>query len=502
MYFYGYHQTCDEYALISLPNTLSRIMKKLLSLLAPILLTLSAFAQGSNNCNNNSLSLLNIGGPEITPLCENMPSETLMINEAPDLSHIGFFITDLSQPANNGAGKAVVARDDDGTFVPADLELEYNNFFAISPFGYNLADFQGLVDVIFSNYANGYPCCEYIDGVTKDFCQILHSAGIFSANDVDSFDDVWAIVNTIDSSTGDNISIETFVSKFQKIQTALDQIPINCQYISDYCYAIGDNEKTYEVKEIPTVEIDATTPNRITINAEISSGILLYSLDEINWQSENTFYGTPSMGMAYVKEDISGCIQEKSFFNTNLSAELTNFEGKIENNITILEWTTATETSNDYFGIERASNATDFIEIARVDGAGFSSNERNYTFKDITPLTGTSYYRLMMYDFDGYSKESEVENIKREEFQGFTILSIGPNPSAKMINISIVNKEPGEIKYLIYDVAGRKAREDTQELVEGINNFTIDATMMGTGMYLFTASKGGGTVSTYKFVMH
>lgn len=501
MYFYGYlYQTHDEYALISLPNTLSRIMKKLLSLLAPILLILPAFAQNSNSC-NGSINIDNVLNVAI-PLCENTENGGFTIDLSSDMENIGYFITGIGQPADVGTGNAIIAVDHDGFFAPKDFELEYNKLFALSPFGYNLADFQGLVDVIFSNYANGYPCCEFIDGVTKDFCQILHSAGIFSASDVDSFEDVWAIVNTMDNSTGENISVESFVSKFQKIQTVIEQLPPNCQYVSDYCYATTDQEQVYEVKQVPIVEIDAFTPNRITINADINSGILKYSLDNINWQSDNTFYGTPSNGTAYVLEEISGCRQEKEFFNTNLSAELTNFEVKIENNITTLEWTTATETSNDYFGIERSSNATDFTQIDEVDGAGFSSNERNYTFRDLTPLTGTSYYRLVMYDFDGYSKESDVEDVKRDRFDGFTILSIGPNPSANMISISIANKEPEEIQYIIYDVAGRKAREGTQQLLEGINSFTIDATMMGTGMYLFTASKGDGIISTYKFVVH
>lgn len=503
MYFYGYsinrYQTHDEYALISLPDTLSRIMKKILSLLAPILLTLSAFAQ--NNCANGSTSL-NAISPNIVPLCRNMPSEALTISQSPNLSNTGFFIAQLGEPADDGGSAVVVARDDDGTFIPAELELEYDNSFSISPFGYNLADFQGFVDVIFNNYANGYPCCDYIDGVAKDFCQSLHSAGIFSANDVDSFEDVWAIVNATSGSTGNTVSVEGFVNKVKNIQEVLNLLPTNCQYESGYCYAIGDNEKTYEIKEVPTIDVDESIPNRIIINASIGSGgYFEYSIDNENWQIDNTFYGTPSIGTAYVREEISGCEEKREFFNTNLSAELISFKGKVEDTHTVLQWTTATETSNDYFSVQRSTNASDFTEIDRVDGAGFSSSELNYTFRDLTPLTGTSYYRLMMYDFDGYSKASEVKNVQREKIPGFTIISIGPNPSANMISVSITNEEPIEIQYTIYDIAGRKARNGTQKLQEGINNFTIDATMMGTGMYVFIASIGEGT-SAYKFVMH
>jgi hypothetical protein len=66
----------------------------------------------------------------------------------------------------------------------------------------------------------------------------------------------------------------------------------------------------------------------------------------------------------------------------------------LNNNKVDITWSTATETNNKYFTIERSANGTDFVAIGTVNGAGTSSSVNNYSFVDINPLTGVSYYRL------------------------------------------------------------------------------------------------------------
>jgi len=203
-----------------------------------------------------------------------------------------------------------------------------------------------------------------------------------------------------------------------------------------------------------------------------------------------------------VREVLSQCVEEKNYVINNLPISLSEFKGTNETTTNLLYWVTETEINSAGFGIERSSDGENFTKIDWVDGAGNSQVTVEYVYRDMSPLTGTSYYRLAMEDIGGRVEYSPITPVQRKDGTGFGIISVGPNPSANIINISILNEEIGPVQYLIYDVMGRKVREGTQELAIGINNFPIDAAMMGTGMYVFTAFKGDYVVSAYKFVMH
>ncbi|MEO8761427.1 MAG: hypothetical protein ABI388_08610 [Bacteroidia bacterium] len=66
-----------------------------------------------------------------------------------------------------------------------------------------------------------------------------------------------------------------------------------------------------------------------------------------------------------------------------------------------LDWSTSSETNNNYFTIERSADGKNFEEFARVKGAGTSTEKRNYATIDYAPLPGASYYRLSQTDFNG-----------------------------------------------------------------------------------------------------
>ncbi|MBI5217670.1 MAG: hypothetical protein HY958_01900, partial [Bacteroidia bacterium] len=57
-------------------------------------------------------------------------------------------------------------------------------------------------------------------------------------------------------------------------------------------------------------------------------------------------------------------------------------EPKTKNPAILLEWSTATETNNAYFTIERSSDAQNWELIATVNGAGNSNTVLNYSYTD------------------------------------------------------------------------------------------------------------------------
>lgn len=116
-----------------------------------------------------------------------------------------------------------------------------------------------------------------------------------------------------------------------------------------------------------------------------------------------------------------------------LPVELISFTGEIRGKTHLLEWITASEMQNDYFDIERSSDAGFFESIGRVSGAGNSQVVNHYTFTDEQPLNGLNYYRLKQTDYNGKTTFSKVVAL-RHQVSGQ--VSIYPNPAGDVLNIS------------------------------------------------------------------
>lgn len=113
-----------------------------------------------------------------------------------------------------------------------------------------------------------------------------------------------------------------------------------------------------------------------------------------------------------------------------LPIELIGFEGnRLDNNYVEIIWSTATETNNDYFTIERSTDGVQWEVVGGFNGAGTSKTMIDYAFQDNNNLEVPSFYRLKQTDFDGqfeYSEAIEVEAAFNEVAGGVQVF---PNPS-------------------------------------------------------------------------
>ncbi len=129
--------------------------------------------------------------------------------------------------------------------------------------------------------------------------------------------------------------------------------------------------------------------------------------------SSNTFidfrfyaYGTTNANTTWRIDSVKVYGHLDGIFN--LPIELTKFYGRIVPEGIALDWTTASESENDYFTVMRSENAIDWTPIADIDGAGESQSEIRYGFVDVHPLVGTNYYKLRQTDHDGDFEDSHT----------------------------------------------------------------------------------------------
>ncbi len=108
-----------------------------------------------------------------------------------------------------------------------------------------------------------------------------------------------------------------------------------------------------------------------------------------------------------------------------LPITLLNFDGIIENNQTILKWSTANEMNNKGFEVQKSLNGQNFTKIGFVTSHGNSSQVTNYNFFDAKLLSGSNYYRLKQIDNDGKFSYSSIINLDFTKFD-WSVLS---NPS-------------------------------------------------------------------------
>ena len=117
-----------------------------------------------------------------------------------------------------------------------------------------------------------------------------------------------------------------------------------------------------------------------------------------------------------------------------------------------LSWTTASETNNHLFHIQRSSDGKDWKTISTVTGAGTSTSTINYHEIDENPLQGIAYYRLQQIDFDGKFSFSRIiavgssveENTKYKVYSYF---------GSTYIDVTLSGVQPHNI--IITDLQGR-----------------------------------------------
>lgn len=166
-----------------------------------------------------------------------------------------------------------------------------------------------------------------------------------------------------------------------------------------------------------------------------------------------------------------------------LPIELLSFSCENTESAVNIKWSTASETNNEYFTVERSGNGIFFDEVGKVQGAGNSSSTLHYEITDHNPLDGFNYYRLKQTDFDGKSEYSETVFIMFSRESDMVISNVYPNPADKRLNIDVNVASDIPVIMKIVDVAGRQVISRETALSSGINNLNIDISGLASGLY-------------------
>ena len=174
-------------------------------------------------------------------------------------------------------------------------------------------------------------------------------------------------------------------------------------------------------------------------------------------------------------------------FNSPFPIELVDFTAERRKNTVECNWITASEINNNYFIVERSRDTKNVEDVGRIDGAGNSTSNKYYAFKDESPMDGLSYYRLKQIDYDGrmsFSHWVPVSFLKK-----MNQLLLYPNPAKTGLSCDFLTAENGEATIGIYDLAGKIIFSEKKIIVAGQNKIELNISSLADGFYFVGMSE-------------
>ncbi|NRB49139.1 MAG: T9SS type A sorting domain-containing protein [Saprospiraceae bacterium] len=258
------------------------------------------------------------------------------------------------------------------------------------------------------------------------------------------------------------------------VDAAIDQLEIQ-----------GDNK---------TINVDAAgSVGGFLYVYAFSDGSLAPPQRDPNTVMAHTFATPGSYGVSLYALDECGNIRDVDLRTVSslLPVEWDSFAAKPKAKDVHLNWTTQTESNNDYFQVEWSDNGKHFKPLGTIKGQGNSQVVRGYSFVHKEAGFGLHYYRIKQVDFDGSWSYSPIQtaNIEAKE-----LLTFFPNPVDDQLQIILSGDRDLQIK--VIDMQGRPL------LKQWITNGPVSLSMenLAPGIYFVQYVDAAGALRNWKMV--
>ena len=161
-----------------------------------------------------------------------------------------------------------------------------------------------------------------------------------------------------------------------------------------------------------------------------------------------------------------------------------------------LSWSTSTEVNNNYYAVEKSTDARTWKQVAVVMGAGTSSLINKYAYSDKNSTEGVVYYRIRQVDMNGGAFYSAIRFLRNNETSQVTNIFATSN---KTIIIDFNSDVKDNVSIQVINMSG-------QVIVR--NNFNqasyrliVNAMSAGSGVYAVRVSDSKGWSEVKKIAL-
>jgi hypothetical protein len=176
-----------------------------------------------------------------------------------------------------------------------------------------------------------------------------------------------------------------------------------------------------------------------------------------------------------------------------IPVELTSFSALVNEGNVVLSWSTATETNNSGFEIQRLhKNSSDWEKISFIPGFGTSTEIHSYTFTDESVRTGIYSYRLKQNDYDGTFEYSNVLEVNVIAPDIFALEQNYPNPFNPSTMIKFSLAADSKVSLTVFDVLGQEvANLINGNIAAGSHDIDFNASNINSGVYFYRIDATG-----------
>jgi hypothetical protein len=250
------------------------------------------------------------------------------------------------------------------------------------------------------------------------------------------------------------------------------------------------------------VKIAYTTNNWTTrsyVNATATGGFVANDYEAtipgqtsgttVQYYAFTTTQASPSTSSPDAQLAVIGMTATEYTYTTSssLAVSLSGIAATNQNQSNLVTWSTASETDNNRFEVERSNNISTFNKLGEVTAkAGAAEAVRNYTFADNAPLAGINYYRLKMIDNYGNATYSKVVSVNNSGKGGR--LALTPNPARDVMTVALSADRDGDVLVQVIDIVGRTVVSEKRSLAKGDNQLPVHVAHLPNGSYFINVN--------------
>ena len=196
-----------------------------------------------------------------------------------------------------------------------------------------------------------------------------------------------------------------------------------------------------------------------------------------------------------------------------IPVEFVSFNAVSDGNTISLTWSTATETNNYGFEVQRSINNLFYSIIGFVKGNGTTTENHDYSFRDKYTQQGVYNYRLKQIDFDGSFTYSDVIEVN-VNVNTFSLEQNYPNPFNPTTTIVFSIPVKSQVSLKIFNSIGEQVAQLVNE-EKPAGNYEVEFNSTGlihqtlpSGIYFYriqagdpSTGSGQGFVETKKMIL-